>query len=83
MDRRVSHSNPDRSLPALPSLVQQLTLSHYTHERPELVVRKVAADAAKPPRNLVANRVLSKGLMLNQIGFGLRVCFGFQRSPHG
>ena len=82
-ERRVSHSIPDRSLPAQPSLVQQLPLGHFTHELLEFARGKVAANAAKAPRNLVANFVLSKGLMLSELGVGLHVFIGFQLNPHG
>jgi hypothetical protein len=82
-ERRVSHSTPDRSLPALPSLVQQLPLGHFTHELLELARGKVAANASEPARDLVANLVFSKGLMLNELSVGLRVFVGFQLNPHG
>jgi hypothetical protein len=84
-ERRVSHSTPDRSLPALSSLVLQLPLGHFTHELLEFTLGKVAANAAKAPRDLAPNFLLSKSLMLSRFGIGLDVCVfvGFQMNPHG
>ena len=79
---RVSHSTPDRSLPALSSLVQQLPLGHFTHELLEFTLGKVAANAAETPRDLAPNFLLSKSLMFNELRVDLRVFIGFQLYPH-
>jgi hypothetical protein len=84
-ERRVSHSTPDRSLPALSSLVLQLALGHFTHELLEFLLGKVAADATEPPRDLIANLALAKRLMPNRLGirFDGRVFVGYHLSPPG
>jgi hypothetical protein len=84
-ERRASHSTPDRSLPALPSLVQQLPLGHFTHELLEFTLGKIAADATEPSPDLIANLVLTKSLMPNRLGIGLdvRVLVGYHLSPRG
>jgi hypothetical protein len=84
-ERRVSHSTPDRSLPALSSFVLQLALGHLTHELLEFALGKIAADATQPPRDLIANLVLAKRLMPNRFGIGLdvRVFVGYHLSPCG
>lgn len=84
-ERRVSHSTPDRSLPALPSFVLQLALGHLGHELLEFLFGKIAADATQPPGDLIANLILAKRLMPNRLGIGLDVgvFVGYHLSPRG
>jgi len=60
-----------------------LSLGHFTHELPEFALGKVAANAAKPPRDLVADLILSKGLMVSELGAGFRVFVGVHLKSRG